>query len=109
MFKSILAALLLLAASPALAAQSVELRPDAAAHGGRVSLGDLFDDAGAAGPVVLAAGVSAGRQAVLDARRVQAIAAAHGLDWSNRQGLKVIIVTADAAPSGRLPPEAQGR
>jgi flagella basal body P-ring formation protein FlgA len=109
MIRSLLAALLLLAASPALAAQSVELRPDAAAHDGRVSLGDLFDDAGAAGQVVLAAGVSEGRQTVLDARRVQAIAAAHGLDWSNPQGLKVIIVTADAASPARAIPGVQAR
>jgi flagella basal body P-ring formation protein FlgA len=101
MTRLFLAVLLLLAASPALANQSVDLRPDAAAHGGLVSLGDLFDDAGAAGQVVLASGVTSGRQTVLDAGRVQAIAAAHGLDWSNPQGLKVIIVTASAQASGR--------
>jgi flagella basal body P-ring formation protein FlgA len=59
--------------------------------------------------VVLAAGVSPGRQTVLEARRVQAIAAAHGLDWSNSEGLKVIIVTATAASPGRVLPEAQAQ
>jgi flagella basal body P-ring formation protein FlgA len=93
----ILVALLLAIAAPALAAQSVELRADAAAHGGRVTLADLFDDAGAAGQVLLAAGVQPGGQVVLDAPRVQAIAAAHGLSWANPEGLKLIIARADAA------------
>jgi flagella basal body P-ring formation protein FlgA len=106
MIRWLSAVLLLLLASPALANQSVDLRPDAAAHGGLVSLGDLFDDAGVAGQVVLAAGVSPGRQTVLDAGRVQAIAAAHGLDWTNPQGLKVIIVTAGSEASARRAPAA---
>ena len=42
----ILAALVLLVPPMALAAQSVELRSDASIHDGRVTLGDLFDNAG---------------------------------------------------------------
>ena len=92
-----LASILALAfAGQALASQSVQLRPDAAAHGGRVTLADLFGDAGAAGPVTLAAGVQPGGQVVLDAGRVQAVAAAHGLAWSNPQGLRVVILMAGA-------------
>jgi flagella basal body P-ring formation protein FlgA len=89
-------------AAPAMAAQSVELRPDAAAHGGRVTLADLFDGAGAAGDVTLATGVQPGGQVVLGAGRVQAAAAAHGLDWANPQGLKVVILMADVRPASLL-------
>jgi hypothetical protein len=49
MKRLILLAALLALASPALASQTVQLRADAAAHDGRVTLADLFDDAGAAG------------------------------------------------------------
>jgi flagella basal body P-ring formation protein FlgA len=90
----VIAALLVLAAAPAWAVQSVELRPDAAAHQGRVTLEDLFEGGG---QQVLAAGVQPGGQVVLDAGRVQAIAAAHGLSWTNAEGLARIIVRADAA------------
>jgi flagella basal body P-ring formation protein FlgA len=90
-------AALLAIAGPAWASQSVQLRSDAAAHAGRVTLADLFDDAGAASAVTLAAGLPPGGQVVLDAGRVQAIAAAHGLSWANPDGLRVIIARADAA------------
>ena len=94
---------------PALAAQQVELRADAAAHGGRVTLADLFDDAGAAGPVTISTGLQPGSQVVLDAARVQAIAAAHGLSWSNEEGLRVIIARAEADGAGYAASAARSR
>ncbi len=93
-----LTALLLLLsglAGPAIASQAVQLRPDVAAHDGRVTLGDLFDGAGEASAVVVAAG-SQGATVVLDAQRLQSIAMAHGLDWSNPQGMRRVIARAPA-------------
>lgn len=96
-------AAILLAASPAFASP-VELRGDVAVHDGRVTLGDLFDEAGSASGVVVASGGQAGGNLVLDAGRVQALAAAHGLQWSNEQGMQRVIARADdatrSAPSG---------
>lgn len=94
--------LLLALASPALADQTVELRPDVAVHEGRITLGDLFQDAGpAAGVVVATAAEDA--TLVLDATRLQALAQAHGLSWANPQGMRRIIARSDggAAPQVR--------
>ena len=109
MIKSLALIALFALAGPAFAATSVELRTDAAVHGGRVTLADLFDGAGASGQVVLAAGMEPGSQVVLDAGRVQAIAAAHGLSWSNPQRLSRVIAQstvslADASLADAAPP-----
>lgn len=107
MIRSALFAALLATSTSALAAQQVELRADAAAHQGRVTLADLFNDAGAAGQVTLASGLEPGGQVVLDAGRVRAIAAAHGLSWPNAEGLRVIIARTDAP--GMPPPADRSR
>ena len=90
---------LLLGPRPAFAVP-VDLRADIAAPNGRLTLGDVFEDAGAAGGVVVATGGQTGGSLVLDARRVQALAAAHGLDWANARGLNRLIarVDTDSAP-----------
>ena len=90
---------LLLGPRPAFAV-AVDLRADIAAPNGRLTLGDVFEDAGAAGGVVVATGGQTGGSLVLDARRVQALAAAHGLDWANARGLNRLIarVDTDSAP-----------
>ena len=88
---------LLLAPRPAFAV-TVDLRSDISAPEGRVTLGDLFEDAGAAGQVLVASGGQAGGSLVLDARHVQAVAAAHGLVWANERGLNRLIAPVDAAP-----------
>ena len=105
----LLAALTLLAASPALAQTSVMLKSTVTDGDGRITLGDLFDGAGAASDVQV--GTRSGATAVLDAGIVQMIAARAGVLWSNPQGLRRIIVsqgadgdpaplqTADAAPA----------
>lgn len=82
-------------ASPALAGTPVNLRADAADADGVVTLGDLFDNAGAAANVTVAR--RAGPTAVLDAAAVQMAAQRAGLDWSNPQGLRRIIVSAGAS------------
>ncbi|ALL13936.1 flagellar basal body P-ring formation chaperone FlgA [Caulobacter henricii] len=80
----------LLLAGPALAAQTVSLRMDTTDADGRVTLGDLFEGTGAVSETLVANRV--GATAVLDAGQVQAVARRAGLDWSNAQGLRRIIV-----------------
>ena len=87
-------------AAPALAAQ-VDLRQDIASQGDKVTLGDLFYDAGAAAGVVVAH-TQPGQTLVLDAARVQVLAHQQGLDWRNPTGLRRLIVDAGSvAPAAR--------
>jgi flagella basal body P-ring formation protein FlgA len=88
----------LVAAGPALAGQTVTLKPDVANSDGTVTLGDLFEGAGAAGRVPVA--TRTGATVVLDAAIVQQAARRAGLDWDNAQGLHRIIVHAGAAAAG---------
>lgn len=97
----ILAAALAAFAAPALAGP-VNLLPDPVDDDGRVTLGELFDDAGAASGVVV--GQRLGATAVFEASQIQAAARRAGLDWANPQGLRRIVVregggaaTADAS------------
>jgi flagella basal body P-ring formation protein FlgA len=77
-------------ASPALAGRAVTLKADTASAGGTVTLGDIFEGAGAAAdtPVANRAGASVS----LDAALVQAAARRAGLDWANAEGLRLIVV-----------------
>jgi flagella basal body P-ring formation protein FlgA len=84
------AAAALALAGPTFAAQPVTLRADTESAGPVVTLGDLFDGAGAAASRPVANRGSGG--VVLNARVVQAIAARAGLEWDNAQGLKTILV-----------------
>lgn len=95
---------LALAALPAAAlAGAVELKPEVTASDGRVTLGDLFSDAGAAAGVVVAR-VQPGQAAVLDATQVQIIARSSGVDWGNPANLRRIFVQ-----PGGVAPEAPSR
>ena len=85
---AMLAALLI--AGPALAGQAVTLKADTFDADGMVTLGDLFDGAGQAARVPVAARTGSG--IVLDAAAVQMIARRAGLDWGNAQGLRKIVV-----------------
>jgi flagella basal body P-ring formation protein FlgA len=80
----------LLIATPALAGTSVSLRSDTTDADGRITLGELFDGAGAASDVVVASRM--GPSAVLDAGAVQLAARRAGLDWANSNGVRRIIV-----------------
>jgi flagella basal body P-ring formation protein FlgA len=96
-----IAAALAALASPALAGRAVTLRADTVNANGLVTLGDLFDGAGAAAGTPVAA--RPGDSVVLDAAAVQAIARRAGLDWDNAEGLRKIVVRggASAAVSAR--------
>jgi flagellar basal body P-ring formation protein FlgA len=58
---------------------------------GKVSLSEVFDNAGNSGAVTIAEG--RGATLVLDAARVQLLAQSLGLYWDNPRGLRRIIVT----------------
>ncbi len=97
----LLALVATLAASPALAGP-VSLKADVADSDGRVTLGDLFDGAGGAAEMLVA--TRTGPTVVLDAGAVQMMARRAGLDWSNPNGLRRIVVrggAAASAPAGR--------
>ncbi len=68
----------------------VELRADISDGDGRITLGEVFDNAGAAAGVVI--GTRNGPSAVLDAGRLQALAARSGLIWTNTAGIRRVIV-----------------
>lgn len=98
----ILTALLTAFAAPALAGP-VSLLADPLDDDGRVTLGDLFDDAGAAADVVV--GQRLGATAVFEASQIQAAARRAGLDWANPQGLRRVVVR----EGGAAPAEASAR
>jgi flagella basal body P-ring formation protein FlgA len=97
-FVTLIAALALVPATvagPALAGAAVSLKADTASSDAVVTLGDLFDGAGAAGRIAVA--TRTGQTVVLDAATVQAAARRSGLDWANAEGLHRIVVHAGAA------------
>lgn len=83
-----------LAAHPAQAQDTLVLKAQVTDSDGRITLGDLFDNAGPAADVVV--GARMGASAVLDAGQVQAKARQAGQYWPNPKGLRRIIVTAGA-------------
>jgi len=87
-----------LACSAAFAATAVSLKAEPVASG-VVTLGDLFDGAGAAAAAPVGASVRAGGSVSLDAAALQRIARSAGLEWSNVQGYRVVIVRGGAAKS----------
>ena len=76
-------------------AGEVTLRPNPLDADGRVTLGDIFDGAGAASDVVVAQ--RKGPSVVLEAGQLQAQARQAGLDWSNPTGLRRVAVRRAAA------------
>ncbi|MFT4076277.1 MAG: flagellar basal body P-ring formation chaperone FlgA [Asticcacaulis sp.] len=91
----LLAALLLVAPAIAQAQTSpvpLILKSNVTDGDGRITLGDVFDNAGQAANVLL--GYRKGATAILDAAIVQTIAARNGLYWDNARGLRRIIVAA---------------
>jgi flagella basal body P-ring formation protein FlgA len=108
-FAKLLIALALAFAAPALAAQTVTLRTVTAAEG-PVTLGDLFENAGAAAGVVVGPAVRPGGSVTLDAGAVQRTAMQSGLSWANESGLRRIVVRAGAAaPAAAAQPDGPAR
>jgi len=79
----------------------VTLKANPVDSDGRVTLGDLFDGAGAAADVVV--GSRAGPSIVFEAGQLQSLARQAGLDWANPAGLRRVVVrNAAVAPSAGL-------
>ncbi|MFI4964490.1 MAG: flagellar basal body P-ring formation chaperone FlgA [Caulobacterales bacterium] len=91
---AVLALAPLAVAGPALAGQAVTLKADIGDSDGVVTLGDLFEGAGAAARTPVA--TRSGATVVLDAPAVQLAARRAGLDWANAEGLHKIVVHAGA-------------
>jgi len=96
----IAAAAVLLAAGPALA-DPVTLKANPVDDDGRVTLGELFDGAGAAAGVVV--GSRTGPSVVFEAGQLQAMARQAGLDWANPTGLRRVVVRHAAAAPAAAP------
>lgn len=68
----------------------VTLRVNPVDEDGRVTLGDIFEDAGSASGVVVAE--RAGPSVVFEAGQLQGLALRAGLHWSNPRGLRRVVV-----------------
>jgi flagella basal body P-ring formation protein FlgA len=91
----ILAALGALAFGAPAFAGPVSLKANPVDQDGRVTLGDIFDGAGAAAGVVV--GQRNGPSIVFEAGQLQSQARQAGLDWANPTGLRRVVVRAEAA------------
>ncbi len=107
--RALLLAAAILASAGAARAADLELRGVMQAAGPRITLGDLFEGAGAGGSTVVGVAAPAGGQTVLDAGMVQAAAHRAGLAWSNPEGRRRLIVASvdKAAPRGAAPSRAR--
>lgn len=103
-----LTACLTLVAGAALAGPvTLKVNPEDA--DGQVTLGDVFDGAGAAAGIVVAQ--RAGPSVVLDAAQLQAQARQSGLQWANETGLRRVVVRRGAGeivPANTSAASAQG-
>lgn len=95
----------MLVAGPTLAGP-VTLKANPVNSDGRVTLGDLFEGAGAASGIMV--GTRTGPSIVFEAGQLQALARQSGLDWANPSGLRRVVVRdAAAAPlAGSAPGSA---
>jgi flagella basal body P-ring formation protein FlgA len=95
------AAAALMLASAAIAGP-VTLKANPVDSDGRVTLGDLFDGAGAASDVVV--GSRAGPSIVFEAGQLQSLARQSGLEWANPTGLRRVVVRNAAVAPASAPP-----
>lgn len=73
-------------------AQQVTLRPNIESTGRAVTLGDVFENAGAAGARAIGPGVPDGQTRTFSPRTLQAAASAAGLQWTPPSGVTAIVV-----------------
>ena len=98
----ILGAVSALMLAGAAVAGPVTLKANPVDSDGRVTLGDLFDGAGAVSDVLI--GTRAGPSVVFEAGQLQSLARQSGLDWANPTGLRRVVVrNAAAAPTSGPP------
>jgi flagella basal body P-ring formation protein FlgA len=96
----------LVLAQPNARAQTATLKTDIVAAGESLTLGDLFNDAGAAAGRIIAPAPPPGRASQFSALFVKAAANAAGLTWSPPPGVDAIIVR--SASAGASPASAPG-
>jgi flagella basal body P-ring formation protein FlgA len=94
--RALVLAAALAAVSSAAWAGPVSLKSNPVDDDGRVTLGDIFDGAGAAAEVVVAQRV--GPSVVIEAGQLQAQARQAGLDWTNPNGLRRVAVRRSTGP-----------
>jgi flagellar basal body P-ring formation protein FlgA len=77
------------------------LKPNPVARGAQITLGDIFANAGPAAATPLARAPGPGQRVVFGAPSLQARANAAGLRWSNREGVREVVIngSARAAPT----------
>lgn len=95
-----LAAVFAFAPALSVAATPVTVRTDAIDPDGVVTLGEIFDGAGAAGATPIA--TRTGATVTLNAVAVRMAAARAGLDWPNAEGLRQVIVRGGAPSTGAI-------
>ncbi len=84
------------------AAEAAVLRSDVTVSGNTITLGDLFDDAGAAARVVVSDAPAPGLSNEISVSRISLVARRNGLSWHNTTGLTHVTV----ARSGIAVPDA---
>lgn len=103
----ILAVVAMLAFGSPVLAGPVTLKVNPVDLDGPVTLGDLFDGAGAASGVVI--GNRVGPSVVFEASQLQSLARQAGLDWANPTGLRRVVVRhAAVAPVTPVPGTVAG-
>ncbi len=79
-------------------AEAAVLRPHVSVTGDTVTLGDLFDDAGTASDVVIAAAPRPGAPTAISVSRISQVARRNGIAWRNTQGLTRVVVSRSGIP-----------
>ncbi len=74
-------------------AEAAILRPSVSVAGEHITLGDLFDDAGAASSVIIAIAPPPGVPTAISVSRISQVARRNGIAWRNTQGLTRVVVT----------------
>ena len=87
--------------TPALAGTAVTLKTDMVDADGVVTLGEIFEGAGAVGRTPVAS--RTGTSVMLSAAAVQAAGRRAGLDWANAEGLRQIVVRGGATANTTAP------